>query len=487
MLMSEERTTMASDELHEIIVKSQKESLTMAMFLLKDNPNIVIYQETLYQYNGKCYDLITDKDLDRLYLSFCINHGIPGAFKNISLVIRAFSVYPTIPVIEEMNEYPDFICLNNGILNIRTKELLPHDPKYYFDSFVNIDYIPSDNDCPAFKQYLFNTFSGDKDTITNIIRLGGYLIDTSCKAERMFLFDGVGSNGKSVLINTFSLFFSKAQITPLSLDTMATNNFDRELLIKSRVNLCAEQNKSYLPSEELKKIVTGDLMSVGRKFKIPMVFNPKTKIVVACNGYPTFKDTTHALYRRLMLFKFRNVYLEQDEYDQLRDPVKVRAYIKDKMLMDKIKSEKTAILNLFIEGLIDLRNNSYTFISTEESRLAMNAYKRDSDTVREFLEDNYEANELYQTPLSHVYNHYRDWYSRNVSSANNLKFRSNEMGKRIKDIFNIESLGQKYIFNKDLGTNEKETMYPIRLIPAPTLPTEEILTTEQASQQGIIF
>jgi putative DNA primase/helicase len=323
--------------------------------------------------------------------------------------------------------------------------------------------------------YLNNTFNNDQDTITNIIRLGGYLMDTSCAAERMFLFDGKGSNGKSVLINTFRLFFAPDQISPLSLDSLASNGFNKELLVKSRVNFCAEQKKSYLDSEEIKKIITGDLIEVNRKFKITLTFSPKTKIIVACNGLPKFNDTTHAIYRRMLLIRFHNKYLTPTEYAAIKHPELCGAFPKDKELFDKLKLETSAILNLFISGLLDLRANKYEFNDSADSIAAMVDFKRDSDTVREFLEDNYEvAEDGVETSLRDIFDHYREWYRVNVQDAGAMKFRKNELGKRIKEIFDVENSGQKFIYNGSLQRSERETFYPIKLTQTPEDVIEEI-------------
>jgi len=480
-----------NDELQqkkEHIARNQKDPIMMAMYLVAEFPNLVRSQDNLYKYNGKCYDLVSDKDLDEMFLMFCINWGVTNAWRNISSIIRAFLVYPQIKRIEKMNDYEDLICLSNGVLNIKTREFIPSSPDYYFDSYINIDYDPKLTDCPVFNNYLENTFNHKQDTITNIIRLGGYLLDTSCAAEKMFLFDGGGSNGKSVLINTFQLLFSEDQITPLSLDKLASDSFSKELLIKSRVNFCAEQKKGYLDSEELKKIITCDKMEINRKFKISLSFTPKIKIISASNGLPTFKDNSYAIYRRILIIPFYNKYLPEVEYNRVKNPESCHIFIKDKTIFDKIKLERAAILNLFIEGLLDLRANNYEFIESEDSIASMNDFKRDSDTVREFLEDNYEVsdNKEDKTSLRQIYEHYRQWYRYNVSDSSIIKFRINEMGKRVRDILGVDALGQEYKWNELTQRSERQTMYPIKLITPPA-DTEAEYTEEQAKQQNIDF
>lgn len=447
-----------------MIRKNEKDSLMLAGFLLQDNPDVIRVGENMYRYNGKCYDLISDKDLDTMFLDFCIKYGITKAWPKVNITIRAFLVYPGKTKIDKMNDYENLICLNNGILNIHTKEFIPHSRDYYFDSFVNIDYDPDAKECPVFVKYLNDTFNGDKEVIANVIGIGGYLLDTSCAAERMFVFDGGGANGKSVLINTFQLMFADDQITPLSLDVMASNSFSKELLIKSRVNFCAEQKKGYLDSEELKKIITGDRIEINRKFKISLSFTPKTKIVVACNGTPTFKDNTHAIHRRLLIIRFKNRYLTEFEYSKLSNPRLSNSYLQDKQLFPKIKKEIPAILNLFISGLINLRENNYQFIDSTDSQRAMAEFKKDSDTIREFYEDNYIEDSTAETPITEIYNNYRIWYRQNVQDSGSMKLRRNELAKRIKEIYSISPNNRVTLLNTETGRKERVITYGLRLL-----------------------
>lgn len=445
------------------IQANKKDPIALAVAMIECSKGLIRHREAIYEYNGKCYDLVTDKQFDAMFLDFCITYEITKEWKSIGLVIRALVAIKKIKTIDEMNAYEDLICLNNGILNIRTKEFIEHSPKYYFDSYINVDYNSSQKECPAFNKYLKEVFSNDEDNIKNAIYLGGYLLDTSCKAERMIMMDGPGGSGKSTLLNAYSLFFHESQITALSLDELASKGFDKELLIKSRVNFAAEAKKSYLESEEVKKIITSDYISVNRKYQLPITFRPKTKIIVACNGMPKFSDTSDGVPRRILIFRFHNRYKPKNKVDLIPHAKKVAIYPEDNELFEKIKAEKTAILNLFLEALIELRKNKYRFIDGVDSIEAMKEFRRDMDTVREFLEDNYEIDFDYKTSITSIFNYYRDWYRINVQDSGIMKFRVHEMGKRIKEIFGVNSNGREVLrnYNDEL---KKISVYPLKRI-----------------------
>jgi putative DNA primase/helicase len=303
--------------------------------------------------------------------------------------------------------------------------------------------------------------------------LGGYLLDTSCKAKRMFIFDGSGGNGKSVLIDVFKMFFYaaklKPQVTALSLSDISGDNFKKSDLITSRVNLCTEEKKGYIDAEEIKKVIDGELISVRGLYKDPITFSPKTKIVIACNGKPTFTDKSDALYRRLVIVKFKNQYKDPEEIKRISMAKERNIYPWDLDLPEKLKLEKSAILNLFLSGLIDLRNNKYQFIQGDDFNKEMADYKRDSDTVREFLEENYEIDFTSERNIQEIYGNYRYWYRNNVQDSSQMKLRANEMGRRIKEVFGLDAIGRKAFKNQETDKFERLSVYNLKeiIIEAP--------------------
>lgn len=460
------------EALHATMVqKNEKDPLSLSLFLLKECPALVRYNKELYQYNGKCFDILKEDKLMRMFHDFIRKYGIVKAWTNRKNVIDSLRAIAEIPTIESFNSYPELMCIENGVLDIYTKEVHPHSPTYYFDSFIHVTYDNSSYtpDCPEFMNYLNVTFDSDTQTIENIVRLGGYLFDATCKAGKMFLFDGQGGSGKSTLIDTFSMFFHTSsddsnQVTAMSLDELASGSFDKEDLLNSRVNLAAEAKKGYVDAEEIKKIVTGDRIKVSRKFERAITFVPKTKIVVACNGLPKFTDTSDGIFRRLILVRFPNQFRTQEEMDAYNLDPRLGYKLVDHDLPEKIRSEKNAIFNLFLEGLLRLKEEKYQFILTKALVSAMKQYRQDSDSLREFLESNYVTDFNEETSSIDIYNHFRRWHRINVSDTGSLKLRSAEMGKRIKEVYNLNSSSRRNVTDTESGERERQSFYNLTRI-----------------------
>lgn len=471
-----------------LIQESSKDPIALSIFLLEENPGLLKCEKNIYLFNGKCYDLILREQLLTMLHRFMITHGITKIWNKRNDIIDSLLAYEKLKTVKKMNDYPDLLCLNNGIINIHTRELVSHSADYYFDSIIDNDYDPKALECPAFKEYLESTFNGDRDTIDNVIMLGGYLMDTSCAANKMFLFNGSGSNGKSVLIDTYSMFFSdvsiRPQVTSISLSDLSGDKFKKSDLITSRFNVCSEEKKGYIDAEEIKKIISGELINVRGLYRDTITFRPKTKIVIGANGLPKFTDTSDGIYRRLVIINFENQYKTAEEMEGINHIKEKRIFVCDLDLPDKIKSEKSAILNLFLDGLLRLKERKYQFILSKKSSDALTEFKRDSDTVREFLEDNYEIDSESHMTIHNVYAHYRQWYRANVQDSSLMKFRANEMGRRIKETFGIESRPQQRLYNTETKQYERVTTYGIRLIENDEEQDEPVfMTTEDMAEQ----
>jgi len=85
-----------------------------------------------------------------------------------------------------LNEIP----LKNGILNIHTKELIPHDPKIIFFNKLPIEYDPS-AECPNIINHLRTVLKNEDDLLV-LLELFGYLLLKEYKIEKAFMFVGFG-------------------------------------------------------------------------------------------------------------------------------------------------------------------------------------------------------------------------------------------------------------------------------------------------------
>lgn len=454
-------------------------------YLIEDFSLYGYFGSDLYKYNGKFYEQFTDFDIDRLVRKFYLDHELTDKY-NLSKAreLKAMIKFDPHIVKDEFDDYDDLVNLNSGIYNYDTKELIPHSHKYKFTYALDVDYYPDKDagDCPIFKKFLQGCFATrgtweggfeyDEDVYENILRLCGYILYPVNRIEGLFIFLGEGSNGKSVLMDTLQIFFPNKYITRLSLNAISNGEgFTREGLIKSRVNFCSETKGGQIDSEELKKVASGEGITIQRKHTTAMEIKSRCKVVVSANNAPYFNDTTHGILRRLFFFNFKNRFMPIKDYELEKNPEARGIYrqIDKKWLEDNIKKEKTAIFKLFLDALDRFRNDEWQFVKSQNMEEIFEDYKEGADTLGTWILDHYEAGDpAYDfIPVDDIYLRFRNWYDANFSKK--YGYSSVAVSKKIKDKFRFSQPMRKYMDRIEYGFDGvaktvkfKATGYPLR-------------------------
>lgn len=427
-------------------------------YLVKKWENLGLAYGDLYLFNGKCYEPLDQVYIDRLIYNFYLKMELKSKFNlnRAKELIYSMKHYWEVRDLE-LDKEENLINLENGVFNLDTYELYPHSRDYQFSYTLDVSYDPTQTACPTFEKFIQGLFATggtfeegydyDVNEVENILRMCGYLIYPRNRIDGMFILLGEGSNGKSVLIDVIKGFFPQKYVTSLSLGTISNpDSFGRESLMRSKINICSEEKGGQIDSEELKRIISGDQISIQRKFQNgASELTPRTKIAVAVNNMPYFNDTTFGTIRRLIMFHFRNRFLSETDYNNAYDPTKFRIFKRvDKYWLEReLKKEKSAIFNQFLEGLKRLKKEDWEFVPTESSKSILEDYKIVSDVLGTWLRDNYEVGTTKDFVKSmDVYSEFCDFYLQNYGKRTTHSTAS--LGKRIKEQFRIDR-EQKYL------------------------------------------
>lgn len=443
-------------------------SVAMARFLMMEYPHMALDKNReLFIYNKGIYEEVDDRKFDELYMSFVKKNNITEIWKinRINEIKRAIHAMGKLPIVE-FDAYKSLLCFKNCIIDLKEMKRHEFSPKYYFTTRVDVDYNDEAEYPKTFADFLETTFtlkSGqpDVDTMNNVIKIGGYLLYPQNNLEKMFLFLGEGSNGKSILIAIFEMFFDKKNISYLDLDTLSSSSsLEREKLIGSRLNTTTEAKSKHLDSEMIKKIISSEGITITRKFRTPVDYKPTTKLIVASNTQPSFSDTTHGLYRRIFPITFSNRFVPEAEYKITPMTKAKRIFVaKDKnKLMEKIYQERSSILNLFLGGLKKLLDDKWQLKMSKNSDDTLEDYKNTGDTVSffltEFFVEDFDKDGEGLT-AEDILLDYRGWYRANVTEQP-LKYSVQSLGRKIRELWRIDTK-RKYI-----GPNKRDSFYPLK-------------------------
>jgi hypothetical protein len=102
--------------------------------------------------------------------------------------------------------------LENGVLNLRTLEFMPHDPDSKLTKLAPVTYDPN-ADCPKWKAFLQRIFNNNERLIRFVQRAVGYSLTGSTREQCLFFLHGTGANGKSTFLEVIRALLGDYAVT----------------------------------------------------------------------------------------------------------------------------------------------------------------------------------------------------------------------------------------------------------------------------------
>lgn len=314
---------------------------------------------------------------------------------------------------------------NNGVVNLRTGELMPHDRKLMLSKNTNIDVYMSEDDEPiTWINTLRGIFQEDEGVIEFVKRAIGYTLTGDTKEQCFFQCHGNGANGKSVFLNTLNSIMGdyalNAQVE--SILTRGNSNSGNASPDIARMNGARfvrtnEPNEGARFNEGLVKQLTGgnDKITARFLYGVDFEFQPVFKLWIACNYKIGVRGTDKGIWRRMRLIPF------EAEFEGKND---------DKNLENKIKEELPKILRWAIKGCLEWQKEGLPLPKKIED--ATKEYRDEMDIIRSFCKDCVKMRPESKTRASEMFNAYKRWATQgNERMMSQSKF-GIEMGKKFK-------------------------------------------------------
>jgi putative DNA primase/helicase len=278
-------------------------------------------------------------------------------------------------------------CLN-GVIDLRTGELLQPNPLDYIRKVCPTNYNPN-ADCPLFNKFL-NDISLDREDIRSCIEdaLGSALLGIP-KEELVFYFYGEeGRNGKGTLLQTLErVLGSVAKTFPSEMLLLQRNppsssspNPELANLQGVRLAIFSEINKGRkIDASKVKNLSGRDTIPCRRMYSgIDLAIQPTHTMFIQTNYKPEAPSDDNALWTRNVLIPFEAYFC--DEPQQGTNQRK-----KDSELKNKLLEEKEGILNWLVNACINYQKHGLRI--PESVRKATEDYRKENDGLGRFLEE----------------------------------------------------------------------------------------------------
>ena len=307
--------------------------------------------------------------------------------------------------VDDLDANPWLLNCPNGTLDLRTGELRPHRREDNLTKLCPTNYTP-DAGSYCWDGFLEGVFDGP--TIDFMQKFLGYCLTGDVSEQILAVFYGIGSNGKSTLLNaiqhTLGTDFSPAA-PPSLLMEKKTETHPTELagLFGKRLVIAQETNAgARLAEATVKSLTGGDIISARRMREDFWQFSPTHKLILCTNHKPRVKGTDHAIWRRLVLILFGRKFWSADKAETGPDDLK-----QDKTLPAKLKAEAEGILAWMVQGCLDWKRGGLQI--PDSVRAATEEYRNESDTLGRFVAESCLTMPSVRVKFSILYGELEKW------------------------------------------------------------------------------
>lgn len=303
---------------------------------------------------------------------------------------------------------PYVINLKNTRLDIRTGKCLEFDPSALEFDRIPVVYDPSAY-CADLDKMLNRVFCGDREVINLFEEMVGYCLIKSARYQKAFILVGSGSNGKSTILNLLEAFLGSGNFSTLPLEKVC-DRFNMAELENMLANIGDDiDNVTIRDSGTLKKMISGESLTVERKGERPFTLAPYATHIYSANAIPRSFDKSEGFYRRWLLVPF-NAKFSADDADY------------DPLIYDKITTETALsyLLNIAIRGAKRLLKRG-KFTEPQSVRDALDSYRTDNSTTLSWIEDKgLEADYFLENSTDKLYSDFSDWCKTSGIKAANM-------------------------------------------------------------------
>ena len=285
------------------------------------------------------------------------------------------------------------INVENGMLDWKTGELLPHDESYFSTIRINASWNP-DIQTNTVDKFLEEVFPSDALLLAEEIL--GYLLIPSTKFHKSFVLVGEGANGKSRFIDLIKGLAGDENVTAISLHDIEDGRFAKANLFGKLVNVDSETADKILKSTAQFKSITGEDLVMGEhKGKDPFFFTPFVRMVFSANRFPRSNDPTKGYFRRLVMIPFDREFTEQT---------------RDLDMTEKLLTPEARSRALFraVQGLKRLME-ARRFTDPDSSKKVLEDYKRECNSAYDFAQSFTAPADNLWIRKGEVYEKYTKW------------------------------------------------------------------------------
>jgi P4 family phage/plasmid primase-like protien len=341
---------------------------------------------------------------------------------------------------------------NRSIIDLKTSKVRIRNRSDFFTYECDVEFL-KDSNLENAKRFFNDIMCNDQEVIDYLQMLLGYCMTGEIDLRSIFIFWGIGSNGKSVLCDLMKRILNDGcQSVDKKVFIKTENNSSHTAhlipLVNCRLALYSESEKKDKLNESLLKALTGDdPISARALYGKQFTFKPTSKYIMLTNHKPEIDTQDQAGVDRFKLVPFEARFVDEPKNNEIKRNLK---FIED--LRTKYLSEVFTWLCFGAYRYYQTKK----IIPPKKCQDATNDYIKELDSVQHFIDEQIKQTLGCRIRRSDVYESYSVYCDQEGHTA----YKKPEFFKIFKNKGYVESKVNGDLYFKDisynLGENEQE-------------------------------
>jgi putative DNA primase/helicase len=287
------------------------------------------------------------------------------------------------------------VACANGLLDVATRELLGHTPRFFNQTAVPFDYH-ADAPSPArWLHFLDQLWGSDRDQIAALQEWFGYVLSGRLDLHKIMLIVGPTRAGKGVIARVLGALIGRANVAGPTLSSLM-GDFGLAPLIGKPLAVVADARlngrESSTVVERLLSVSGEDTLTVNIKYREQWTGKLPSRFLILSNELPRLGDASAAIAGRFVTLLLTETWLGRE----------------DRGLEPELRQELTGILNWALDGLGRLAEQG-SFTRPESTEVAFTTLQDLASPVGAFLRDCCVTGASHEVTVEELWKAWRAW------------------------------------------------------------------------------
>jgi len=200
--------------------------------------------------------------------------------------------------------------VRNGMLDLATGALKPHDPSYLSSTQLPVEWDP-DAACPRYEQWLDEMIPEQIEDLEETIST---MLDPSRTPQKAVFCFGPSRSGKSTFLRIAGAIAGAENISAVTLHQLSENRFAAANVFGKILNSAADISSAHVDDISIFKMMTGeDPIHADRKYGGQFSFTNRALFAFSANSLPTIGESSRAYVERIKPFEFATSFAGKED------------------------------------------------------------------------------------------------------------------------------------------------------------------------------